>query len=48
MAGRHVDLKDENGVNENRVMPSASITSDLINEKTRANLPLVPTSTGLP
>ena len=47
MAGRHVFLKDESGVNKNRSMPCASITSDLINEKTRANLPHVPTSTGL-
>ena len=43
-------FKDESGVNKNRLMTyiCASITSDLINDKTRANLPHVPAGTGLP
>ena len=47
MAGRNVfSLKDESGFNKTRLMPCVSIISDLINEKTHANLPHVPTSTG--
>ena len=41
-------LKDESGVNKTRLISCTSITSDLNNEKTRANLPHVPASTGFP